>query len=121
MNMPRLEDLAGLPPSATPRTTVLRYYHLIEGARRRGWRWHAIAAALELSEPAAKKAFARVQRQIAAGRLDPEALKGPPPPTPNPAPAKRRQILETQARPQAEEQNAETLRAMGVEIIGESK
>lgn len=115
----RTEDLVGNPPGQTPRNIVLRHYSLVEGARRRGWRWRQIGEALGLTESSMKRAFARIHRQVQAGRIDPEALKGPPVGTP--APTKRRQTPETRTRPQAEEQNSETLRAMGVEIIGESK
>lgn len=112
-----VQDLAGLPPGETPRAIMLRHYSLVADARAKGWRWRAIAEALGLSEPSAKRAFWRVRRQIQLGRIDPEKLKNPSS-AGKPGRSSRTAQPARQHRPQSEQTNTTTLAEMGVEIIG---
>ena len=72
-----LTDLAHAypPPTRGLRAFVLREFQTIRTARRRGWTWPEIAAVLERPVPprALATAFARVERRVAAGDLEPPA------------------------------------------------
>ena len=62
-------------PARGLRALVLREFHQIRTARRRGWTWPEIAAVLEKPVPprSLATAFARVARRVAAGDLEPPA------------------------------------------------
>lgn len=90
MNEITVTDLGGTPPGSRPRSRVLQHYQMITGARTRGWSWSEIGAALGLSSDAVRQSYARVQRAVRAGRIDPEALaraSAPTRPRPPPAPS----------------------------------
>jgi hypothetical protein len=60
-------------PSRGIRALVLREYEKIQAARRRGWTWPEIAAALGKTGQArsVSTAFSRVKKRVLAGDLEP--------------------------------------------------
>jgi hypothetical protein len=60
------------PPTRGLRAFVLREFHQIQGARRKGWTWPEIAAVLERPVPSRSlaTAFARVERRVKEGTLE---------------------------------------------------
>lgn len=69
-----IEDLRGTPRGSRPRSRILAHYETVMDARARGWSWVDIGDALGMSGDATRKSCNGVQRAVAAGRVDRDAL-----------------------------------------------